>query len=41
MRPLRMTQNDVLRAVLWSQYNDFRIDMAFNGEGASRPAAAD
>jgi hypothetical protein len=34
VRPNRMTQFDVLRGVLWSQANGFRLDMAFNGDGS-------
>ena len=41
VRPLRMTQYDVHRAVLWSQYNVFRIDMAFNGEGSVEAGSRD
>jgi hypothetical protein len=39
--PLRMTANDVLRAVLWSYANGFRIDMAFNGDGADEAGSRD
>ncbi len=41
VRPNRMTQFDVLRAVVWSQVHDFRIDMAFNGEGAVEAGSRD
>ena len=40
-RPNRMTQYDVLRAVLWSQANGVRLDMVFNGAGSAEAGARD
>lgn len=39
--PHRMTQYDVLKAVLWSQVNAFRLDMVFNGEGSVEAGSRD
>jgi hypothetical protein len=41
VNPLRMTASDVLRAVIWSYGNSFRVDMAFNGDGSDEAGARD
>jgi hypothetical protein len=41
VNPIRMTSNDVLRAVIWSQVTGTRLDLLFNAEGCDLAGSRD